>query len=84
MAIHIRNPAVDSLLSDLVGLTGESKTDAVLNAVKDRLMAVRRQRQPVSVTQQLSEIGARCAQLPTLDDRTDDEILGYDEHGLLP
>jgi antitoxin VapB len=84
MAIHIRNPAVDSLLSELVGLTGESKTDAILNAVNDRLMAIRRQRQPVSVIQQLSEIAARCAQLPTLDDRTDDEILGYDEQGLLP
>jgi antitoxin VapB len=30
----------------------------------------------------LRDIGERCAKLPVLDDRTPDEILGYDEHGL--
>ena len=30
----------------------------------------------------LLTIGDRYAALPTLDERSDDEILGYDEHGL--
>jgi antitoxin VapB len=34
------------------------------------------------LSEELREIGERCAALPTLDDRTEDEILGYDENGL--
>ena len=30
----------------------------------------------------LEEIARRCAALPVVDDRTADEILGYDENGL--
>ena len=30
----------------------------------------------------LEEIAERCAALPKLDDRTGDEMLGYDENGL--
>jgi antitoxin VapB len=30
----------------------------------------------------LDEIARRCAALPVLDDRSADEILGYDENGL--
>ncbi len=30
----------------------------------------------------LEEIAKRCAALPELDDRTGDEMLGYDENGL--
>jgi hypothetical protein len=34
------------------------------------------------LTSQLEEILRRVDQLPVLDSRTLDEILGYDEHGL--
>ena len=34
------------------------------------------------VQQALKEIAGRCAVLPVLDDRTEDEILGYGEDGL--
>lgn len=30
----------------------------------------------------LADIGARCAALPTLDDRAPNDLLDYDEHGL--
>ena len=30
----------------------------------------------------LREISDRCASRPVLDPRSDDEILGYDQHGL--
>lgn len=35
-----------------------------------------------SLAQDLLLIAERCARLPRLDTRTDDEIVGYDEHGL--
>jgi antitoxin VapB len=31
---------------------------------------------------ELREIGRRCSELPTLDERSADEILGYDHRGL--
>ena len=31
---------------------------------------------------EIRAIGERCASLPVLDDRTADEILDYDEHGI--
>ena len=31
---------------------------------------------------ELDVIAVRCASLPLLDDRPEEEILGYDEHGL--
>lgn len=31
---------------------------------------------------EIMEIGRRCAALPTLDVRPEDDILGYDAHGL--
>ncbi|MGH8997007.1 MAG: type II toxin-antitoxin system VapB family antitoxin [Acidimicrobiales bacterium] len=31
---------------------------------------------------ELDAIALRCAALPLLDDRPEEEILGYDEHGL--
>ena len=31
---------------------------------------------------QIEEIAQHCASLPVLDDRTAEEILGYDENGL--
>jgi antitoxin VapB len=35
-----------------------------------------------ALADELNAIALRCAALPVLDDRPEDEILGYDEHGL--
>jgi len=35
-----------------------------------------------SLADELDEIAKRCAALPTLDKRTPDEIIGYDDRGL--
>jgi antitoxin VapB len=40
------------------------------------------QPRPLSLKEELLAIGRRCAALPTLDSRTPEEILGYDENGL--
>ena len=83
MALSIKDPEADRLARELAKLTGESLTAAVTNALRDRLQRLRRKpdRDP-NLVRDLMEISARCAALPILDDRTADEILGYDEHGL--
>jgi antitoxin VapB len=82
MALNIRNAEAERLAADLAALTGESKTQAVTEALKERLdRVVRGKRKAESVTTRLNEIAKHCAALPVLDDRSPDEML-YDEKGL--
>lgn len=82
MALNIRNRTAEELAETLVRLTGETKTEAVTKALRDRLERIRRQRSGRSLAEELDDIALHCASLPVLDDRRADEILGYDESGL--
>ena len=81
MALNIRNRDAEKLAADLAALTGENKTDAVINALKDRLSVVRQQKRKRHVLDRLNEIAKHCASLPVLDKRNPDDLL-YDEQGL--
>jgi antitoxin VapB len=83
MALSIKMPEADRLARRLAETTGETITIAVLLSLRERLDRVERRR--ISKTALLEEIRAishHCASLPTLDTRSDDEILGYDENGI--
>ena len=82
MALNIRNRTTEELAETLAGLTGETKTQAVTKALRDRLERIRRQRSGRSLAGELDDIALHCASLPVLDARRTDEILGYDESGL--
>ncbi len=82
MALNIRNPEVERLAEELARRTGETKTEAVTKALRERLMRVLRERTKCSLADELEEIAEHCARLPVLDARPADEILGYDESGL--
>lgn len=82
MALNIRNPETERLAEALARETGETKTEAVTKALRDRLTRLRRQRSGRRLADELEEIARRCAALPVLDPRSPDEMLGYDESGL--
>lgn len=82
MALNIKNAEVDALARRLADATGESITNAVLQALRERLLRKEGRRSPRSLADELREIGDRCAALPDLDTRSADEILGYDEIGV--
>jgi len=82
MALNIRNPETEKLAEALARETGETKTEAVTKALRDRLNRLRRERSGRLLADELEEIARHCAELPVLDDRSADEILGYDERGL--
>jgi antitoxin VapB len=82
MALNIRNAETEKLAEALAKLTGETKTEAVTQALRDRLARLRRERIQRRLAAELDEIALHCARLPLRDSRTPDEILGYDEHGL--
>ena len=82
MALSIKNPEAERLARLVAKQTGESLTGAIEQALRERLARLkRRQRAPVQI-ERLLEIANRVAALPRLDNRTPDEILGYDENGL--
>ncbi len=82
MALSIKHPEADRLARELAARTGESLTEAVLNALRERLARETRRRPTRPLREELRAIRERCARLPILDRRTPDEILGYDERGL--
>ena len=82
MALNIRNPETERLAKELARLTGETKTEAVTRALRDRLARLRRERSARCLADELDEIARHCARLPVRDSRTPDEILGYDDRGL--
>ncbi len=84
MPLSIKDPDADRLARSLAQRTGETLTQAVINALRERLEREQRKDQAVeSVVEDVMEIGRHCAALPLLDERPADEILGYDENGLL-
>lgn len=82
MALSIKNEEADRLARELVQLTGESLTEAVILALRERLERKRAANDNRPLSERLMELGRRFSSLPVLDDRTADEILGYDENGL--
>src|SRR5258705_9459038 len=81
MHLHIKNDEAHQLATELPRLTGESRTSAVIAALRERLARERRRRNTDDVAARLMGIGKSYAVLPD-SGRNPDEILGYDEHGL--
>jgi antitoxin VapB len=82
MALNIRNPETEKLAESLAKLTGESKTEAVKKALRDRLQRVLRKRSGRRLADELDQLALHCANLPVLDNRSVEDILSYDDNGL--
>ncbi|HET7756593.1 MAG TPA: type II toxin-antitoxin system VapB family antitoxin [Steroidobacteraceae bacterium] len=81
MALSIKDPEADRLARQVAKATGETLTAAVIQSLRERLARIRKMRGP-RLSEELLKIGRRCARLPVLDERSADEIMGYDDHGL--
>jgi antitoxin VapB len=82
MPLSIKDPETEQLARDLARRTGESITMATKRALEERLRRVSGSRQKDRLLEDLATIRQRCAQLPVLDERRPDAILGYDKDGL--
>jgi antitoxin VapB len=79
MALSIKSDRADQLARELAALTGESITDTIINSLERRLAEERLRRRR---RRSIDDILAIAHALPVLDNRTADEIIGYDQHGL--
>jgi antitoxin VapB len=82
VALSIKDPEADRLARELAARTGETLTEAVVVALRERLARETGRTRSIPLREELAAIRRRCAALPVLDTRTADEILGYDERGL--
>ena len=82
MALNIEDPDAERLARSLAHLTGESITTAIKRAIEERLQRLRGQPRKAALLEDMAAIRRRWSELPIVDDRTPEEILGYDTHGL--
>ena len=82
MALRITDPETERLARDLAKLTGENITTATKRAIEERLRRVGGQSRKATLLAELAEIRQRWASMPVLDDRSPEDILGYDGQGL--
>jgi len=81
MALSIKTDDADRLARELAALTHESLTEAVTVALRERLDRIQEsQRSDYEV--RLQRIIEEYQAHEVVDRRSDDEIIGYDEHGL--
>ena len=82
MAFSIKNDEADRLARQLAAITGESLTEAVVRALRERLgrqqLSAKRSRPGTD----LAKIARKFRKLPARDARPADELLGYDKNGL--
>lgn len=81
--LHINDPDAHALASEIARRTGQTLTQVVKEALRDRLA---RERSTKSNQERLVarvlELGRRASARPVSDPRHPEEIIGYDEMGV--
>ena len=84
MALNIKNAEAEQLARELARRRGTSITEAVTHALRKEVERERtrsRRENKEELIRCIDEITERFNSRPLLDDRSDDEILGYNEQG---
>jgi antitoxin VapB len=82
VALNIKDPETDRLARELAEATGETITVAARVALAERLARVRARRNAAGQAAELNAIVQRGRARSMLDDRTAEEVMGYDDRGL--
>ena len=82
MALHITNPETERNVRRLAEITGEPIAKAVNQAAIERIKLVSKKQDDPTLMADIDAILAEFRKLPILDNRSADELIGYDEYGL--
>lgn len=82
MGISIKNDRTERLARELARETGESLTTAITRALEERLARLESRRSPADKLALARVVLRRIDALPIVDDRSVDEIMGYDRFGV--
>lgn len=83
MSLNIKNNEIIELVGELSKKLHANLTQTLLLALREMKQRLVNQKQAPRLEQRLMEIAEHCASLPVLDTRTADEILGYNDIGIL-
>jgi antitoxin VapB len=84
MALNFKNPETEKLARELARRRGQGITEAVTDVLRREVERERtkpRRNDVAERRRRIDEIVERFNKLPVLDDRSADEIIGYNEHG---
>jgi antitoxin VapB len=81
MALSIKSEEADRLARELAAETGETLTEAVETALRERLDR-EHAKHAAGMRTRLARLAADVAALPVVNDRTPEKIIGYDDTGL--
>jgi len=79
--LNIKNPEARELATELSRLTGQTVTQVVTTALREKLDRERKQRNRAGLAEQLMAIGREFSRFPVKDPRDHGEML-YDDDGL--
>lgn len=82
MPLSIKNEETERLARQVAQQAGESLTEAIQVSLKERLQRLQTIQRAKVIKSQIEDILRHLDELPTIDTRMDDEILGYDANGL--
>ena len=81
MSLNIKSAEADRLVDEVSRLTGESKTQAVIESLKQRLAREHQFRDASRLASDLLSIGEKCAAYEVVEPGSHGELL-YDDNGL--
>ena len=81
MSLNIKSIEADRLVGELSRLTGESKTRAVIESLRERLEREHRLRDPKRLVSDLLAIGEKCASYEVIESGSHADLL-YDKDGI--
>ena len=82
MPLSLKNRDAEHRARQIARETGESLTEAIRKALEERWQRLKGRRRSRILDGQLQDLLRRVDALPDLDNRSPDEILGYDEPGM--
>ena len=82
MALSIKDRETELLARRLAERTGETITVATKRALEERLRRTGSDARKAALLEDMEAMQRRLSALPVLDNRTPDEIVGYDENGV--
>jgi antitoxin VapB len=84
MSLNLKNPETEKLARELARLRGQGITETLTSVLRREVERERKKRRPEDKEKfhrDIDEIVRRFNALPVLDDRSPDEVIGYNEHG---
>lgn len=82
MALSIKNEKAERLARKLAAISGESITQAIIHSLEERLIRLQGLRAAPDIYDEIMAISRRSRAIKDLDQRSVDEILGYNEQGV--